>query len=130
MPMITLDSNKLPAEQLAVRTITTEIAVVENIKRFNSFAEFYPYYLSEHSNSTCRRLHFIGTTLVIFILALTIGRGAWMLLWALPLAGYTFAWVGHFFFEKNRPATFQHPFYSLLGDFVMYRDMILGRVPF
>jgi len=52
---------------------------VENVKRFNSFAEFYPYYLSEHSNSTCRRLHFIGTTLVILILALTIGRGAWML---------------------------------------------------
>jgi hypothetical protein len=130
MPLITLDSNKLPAEQLAARTISTEIAVVENIKRFNSFAEFYPYYLSEHSNSTCRRLHFIGTTLVIFIVALTIGRGAWMLLWVLPLAGYSFAWVGHFFFEKNRPATFQHPFYSLLGDFVMYRDMILGRVPF
>lgn len=130
MPLITLDSNKLPAEQLAVRTITTEIAVVENVKRFNSFAEFYPYYLSEHSNSTCRRMHFIGTTLVIFILALTIGRGAWMLLWALPVAGYSFAWVGHFFFERNRPATFQHPFYSLLGDFVMYRDMILGRVPF
>jgi hypothetical protein len=130
MPLITLDSNKLPAEQLAVRTITTEIAVVENLKRFNSFAEFYPYYLSEHSNSTCRRLHFIGTSLVIFILALTIGRGAWGLLIALPLAGYSFAWVGHFFFEKNRPATFQHPLYSLLGDFVMYRDMILGRVPF
>ncbi len=82
---------------------------MENVKRFNSFAEFYPYYLSEHSNSTCRRLHFIGTTLVILILTLTIGRGAWMLLWALPLAGYSFAWVGHFFFEKNRPATFQHP---------------------
>jgi hypothetical protein len=130
MPLITLDSNKLPAEQLAVRTITTEIAVVENIKRFNSFAEFYPYYLSEHSNSTCRRLHFVGTSLVIFILALTIGKGAWLLLIALPLAGYSFAWVGHFFFEKNRPATFQHPLYSLLGDFVMYRDMILGRVPF
>ena len=130
MPMITLDLNRLPAEQLGARTITTETAVVENIKRFNSFAEFYPYYLSEHSNSTCRRLHFIGTTLVIFILALTIGRGAWMLLWVLPVAGYSFAWIGHFFFEKNRPATFQHPFYSLLGDFVMYRDMILGRVPF
>jgi hypothetical protein len=53
-----------------------------------------------------------------------------MLLWAMPVAGYSFAWVGHFFFEKNRPATFQHPFYSLLGDFVMYRDMVLGRVPF
>jgi len=73
---------------------------VENVKRFNSFAEFYPYYLSEHA------------------------------LIALPIAGYSFAWIGHFFFEKNRPATFQHPFYSLLGDFVMYRDMILGKVPF
>jgi hypothetical protein len=109
---------------------TTEIAVVENIKRFNSFAAFYPYYLSEHRNSTCRRLHFVGTTLVIVILALTIAKGAWWLLLALPLAGYSFAWVGHFFFEKNRPATFQHPLYSLLGDFVMYRDMIVGRVPF
>ena len=130
MPVFTLDSNRLPAEQLAVRTITTEIAVVENIKQFNTFAEFYPYYLSEHANSTCRRLHFIGTTLVIFILAMTIAKGAWLLLLALPLAGYSFAWVGHFFFEKNRPATFQHPLYSLLGDFVMYRDMVLGRVPF
>jgi hypothetical protein len=130
MPLFTLDSNKLPAEQVAIRTITTEIAVVENIKQFNTFAEFYPYYLSEHANSTCRRLHFIGTTLVIFILAMTIAKGAWLLLLALPLAGYSFAWVGHFFFEKNRPATFQHPLYSLLGDFVMYRDMILGRVAF
>jgi hypothetical protein len=103
---------------------------VENIKRFNSFAEFYPYYLKEHGNSTCRRLHFIGTTLVIGLLAYTLGKGALGLLLAVPIAGYGFAWVGHFFFEKNRPATFQHPFYSLLGDFVMYRDMILGKVPF
>ena len=130
MPMITLDLNRLPAAQLVACAHTTEIAVVENIKRFNSFAAFYPYYLSEHRNSTCRRLHFVGTTLVIFILALTIAKGAWWLLLALPLAGYSFAWVGHFFFEKNRPATFQHPLYSLLGDFVMYRDMIVGRVPF
>lgn len=130
MPMITLDSNKLPAEQLVAGLNTTEIAVVENIKRFNSFAEFYPYYLSEHSDSTCRRLHFIGTTLVILILAVTISKGAWLMLLALPLAGYSFAWIGHFFFEKNRPATFQHPLYSLLGDFAMYRDMLLRRVPF
>ncbi len=88
---------------------------MENVKQFNSFAEFYPYYLREHGNSTCRRLHFIGTTLVIGILAYAIGRGSLGLLLALPIAGYSFAWVGHFFFEKNRPATFQHPFYSLLG---------------
>lgn len=103
---------------------------MEKTKHFSSFAEFYPYYLSEHGNSTSRRLHFIGTSLVIFILALAIGRGAWWLLLLLPIGGYGFAWVGHFFFEKNRPATFQHPFYSLLGDFAMYRDMILGKVPF
>jgi hypothetical protein len=103
---------------------------VGNTKQFNSFAEFYPYYLKEHGNSTCRRLHFIGTTLVIGLLAYVLGKGALGLLIAVPIAGYGFAWVGHFFFEKNRPATFQYPFYSLLGDFVMYRDMILGKVPF
>lgn len=127
---MTLDSNKLPAEHLLGGITTRGPAVVENVKKFNSFAEFYPYYLSEHGNSTCRRLHFIGTTLVIGIFAYAIGRGSLVLLLALPVAGYTFAWVGHFFFEKNRPATFQHPLYSLLGDFVMYRDMILGKVPF
>jgi hypothetical protein len=103
---------------------------VENIRRFNSFAEFYPYYLGEHSNSTCRRLHFIGTTLVIFILALSIGKGAWLMLWALPLAGYSFAWVGHFFFEKNRPATFTHPLYSFMGDWVMWKDILTGKIRF
>ena len=103
---------------------------MENIKQFNSFAEFYPYYLSEHNNSTCRRLHFIGTTLVIFILAMTIAKGAWLLLLAVPLAGYSFAWVGHFFFEKNRPATFKHPFYSFAGDWVMFKDILTGKIRF
>ena len=127
---MTLDSFRLPAEHLAIRTITAETPTVENTKHFNSFKDFYPYYLREHGNSTCRRLHFIGTTLVIVILAFVIGKGAWPWLLAVPVAGYGFAWVGHFFFEKNRPPTFQHPFYSLLGAFVMYRDMILGKVPF
>ncbi|WP_210643404.1 MULTISPECIES: DUF962 domain-containing protein [unclassified Pseudomonas] len=103
---------------------------MENTRRFNTFAEFYPYYLSEHSNSTCRRLHFAGTSLLILIFILALVAGSWWWLLALPVAGYGFAWVGHFFFEKNRPATFQYPFYSLLGDFVMYRDMMLGKVAF
>lgn len=98
--------------------------------RFTSFREFYPYYLQEHSNRTCRRLHFVGTSLVIAIIlsALMTGQYAW--LWAIPVAGYGFAWVGHYGFEKNRPATFKHPFYSLLGDFAMYRDICLGRIRF
>lgn len=96
--------------------------------QFRSFAEFYPYYLGEHSNPTCRRLHFVGTSLVIALLAYTIGSGKWFLLLAVPFCGYGFAWVGHFFFEKNRPATFSHPWYSLIGDFAMFRDILLGRI--
>ena len=103
---------------------------MESPRRFDNFAQFYPYYLNEHANPACRRLHFIGTTLVIALLAYALGSGNWLLLLAVPVAGYGFAWVGHFFFEKNRPATFQHPFYSLLGDFVMYRDMLRGKVSF
>nr|WP_062389707.1 MULTISPECIES: DUF962 domain-containing protein [Pseudomonas] len=103
---------------------------MDDVKNFERFADFYPYYLQEHRDSTCRRLHFIGTSLVILILATVVLSASWVWLWVLPLAGYTFAWVGHFFFEKNRPATFKHPFYSLLGDFVMYRDMLTGKVPF
>ncbi|ATP46234.1 DUF962 domain-containing protein [Pseudomonas kermanshahensis] len=96
--------------------------------QFRSFAEFYPYYLGEHSNPTCRRLHFVGTSLVIALLAYTIGSGKWLLLLAVPLFGYGFAWVGHFFFEKNRPATFTYPLYSLIGDFAMFRDILLGKI--
>lgn len=96
--------------------------------KFESFADFYPFYLDEHQNIICRRLHFIGTFLVIALLAWTAwsGEAFWMLL--VPLVGYGFAWVGHFVFEKNRPATFQHPFYSLLGDFVMFRDILSGKI--
>ncbi|MEM6576435.1 MAG: DUF962 domain-containing protein [Pseudomonadota bacterium] len=97
---------------------------------FSSFRDFYPFYLSEHSNAVCRRLHFVGTSLVLAIVVYALLTGNLWALLAIPLAGYGFAWVGHFFFEKNRPATFQHPWYSLLGDFVMYRDMLIGRVSF
>lgn len=95
---------------------------------FTSFKEFYPYYLSEHGNRTCRRLHVVGTTLVIAVVAATlITQNGWLLL-LLPLIGYGFAWVGHFFFEKNRPATFKNPFYSLWGDFVMWKDVLTGKI--
>lgn len=99
-------------------------------QRYTSFAEFYPYYLQEHSNSTCRKLHFAGTTLVLMIIAYVIATGTLSLLLALPLVGYGFAWVGHFFFEHNKPATFRYPRWSLMGDFVMFKDMLTGRVPF
>lgn len=94
---------------------------------FSSFKEFYPFYLSEHSDLRCRRLHFVGTLLVLVALVLGIVVSAWWYL-AMPLVGYGFAWVGHFAFEKNRPATFKHPLYSLLGDWVMFADILRGRV--
>ena len=96
--------------------------------RFASFREFYPYYLSEHRHPACRRLHFAGSTLVLLVVAVAIASGEARWLWLAPLAGYGFAWIGHFAFEKNRPATFRHPFYSLAGDWVMYWQVLRGRL--
>lgn len=96
---------------------------------FASFREFYPYYLQEHSDRRCRRLHFIGSSLVLVCVVLAITVSPWWLL-GMPLAGYGCAWIGHFVFEKNRPATFKHPLYSLIGDWVMYAQMLRGRVSF
>ena len=95
--------------------------------RFQTFSEFYSFYLSEHRDARCRRCHFLGTTLAIaaVVMALTVNPWFWL---AAPFLGYGFAWIGHFGFEKNRPATFQYPLYSFLGDWVMFRDMITGRV--
>ena len=103
---------------------------MENAAGFASFSQFYPYYLSEHADRTCRRLHFAGTSLVILTAITAFASGHLGLLWLLPVVGYGFAWVGHFYFEKNRPATFKYPFYSLAGDFVMYKDMWTGKIRF
>jgi hypothetical protein len=97
-------------------------------ERFTRFADFYPFYLAEHSNRTCRRLHFIGSLLVLNILALAFYTQQWLWLLAMPLAGYGFAWIGHFIYEKNRPATFQYPLYSFIGDWVMFKDMVTGKI--
>jgi hypothetical protein len=98
--------------------------------RFASFSEFYPFYLSEHANIVSRRLHFTGSSLVLGCLLAVVTTGdAWWLLGGL-LCGYGFAWVGHFFFERNRPATFSHPVYSFIGDWVMYKDILTGKIRF
>lgn len=94
---------------------------------FASFGEFYPYYLGEHRDATCRRLHVVGTGLVIATALAALLVAGWVAL-LIPLFGYGFAWVGHFRFEHNRPATFKHPLYSLMGDFVMFKDVLTGRI--
>lgn len=94
---------------------------------FRRFQDFYPYYLAEHRNTVCRVLHFVGSSLVLCVLAAAIISGnAWYLL-LMPIIGYGFAWVGHFIFEKNRPATFRYPLYSLAGDWVMFWDLLMAR---
>jgi len=96
--------------------------------KFNSFKEFYPFYLSEHSKKSTKILHMIGSILVIFILLYSINNQDWSKLYYLPITGYGFAWIGHFFFEKNKPSTFKYPIYSFIGDWVMLKDIIIGKV--
>lgn len=97
---------------------------------FHSFGEFYPFYLGEHSNRTCRRLHFVGSTLALVCFAVVLTTGSLQFLLYGLLCGYGFAWLGHFGFEKNKPASFKRPLYSFMGDWAMYRDIWLGRIPF
>lgn len=98
-------------------------------ERFRSFEAFYPHYIHEHSNQTCRRIHIVGTSLVIVAALLGLLVNAWWFL-AMPFVGYGFAWVGHFFFEKNRPATFQYPLWSLMGDWRMFFETVSGKRKF
>lgn len=102
--------------------------MTEQEQKFESFAEFYPHYLREHANANCRILHYLGSILVLILLYHALSSGQLVLLWLLPVVGYGFAWIGHFFIEKNRPATFTYPFYSLLGDWVMLKDFLTGQI--
>lgn len=97
---------------------------------FQSFNEFYPFYLEQHRDRVSRRLHFTGTALVTLLLLWFLLTFDWRILVLMPVAGYGFAWIGHFFFEKNKPATFEYPFYSLMGDWIMFRDILTGRIRF
>ncbi len=99
-------------------------------KKYSSLKEFYPYYLTEHQNPTSRVLHFIGTGLVLVVLVTAIAMAHYVWLAAIPVIGYGFAWVGHFFFEKNKPATFTYPFYSLASDFLLFFDLLRGKEKF
>ncbi|BCV41711.1 hypothetical protein AYI74_02675 [Shewanella algae] len=96
-------------------------------QKYNSFAEFYPFYLSQHSDPVCRGLHYLGSTLVLLILLFSLLSGQFVWLLALPVVGYGFAWIGHFGFEHNKPATFQYPVYSLMADWVMLAQFVGGK---
>lgn len=92
-------------------------------RRYKSFHDFYPFYLSQHSKPITRYFHFVGTSLSM-IVAIT---GGMKNIWMVPIVGYGFAWISHAFIEKNKPATFEYPIYSFRGDFLMWSEMIRGR---
>jgi hypothetical protein len=98
--------------------------------RIQTLKEFYPHYLTEHQNYTCRILHFTGTALLFLILFISLSTKNYSLLFAIPFVGYGFAWIGHFFFEKNKPATFKYPLYSLVSDFILFFDLLTGKEKF
>ncbi|MDO6617698.1 Mpo1-like protein [Pseudomonadota bacterium] len=93
-------------------------------KQYQDFKSFYPFYLSQHQNATCRRLHYLGSGLIVLLLLVTLVSQQWWQLLFIPVIGYGFAWIGHFVFEKNKPATFEYPLYSLLADWVMFAQML------
>ena len=99
-------------------------------KLYRMFSEFYPFYLSEHANRTSRRLHFIGTTIALVLVITAIVTQMWWLVAIAFVQGYAFAWVGHFFFEHNKPATFGYPWLSFLSDWFMWWEILTGKFRF
>ncbi len=97
---------------------------------YRTFAEFYPFYLREHANRTSRRLHFVGSSIAIALLVTAVVTQLWWLVLVALLEGYAFAWVGHFFFEHNKPATFKYPRLSFMGDWRLWWEIVTGRIPF
>ena len=95
---------------------------------FRNLEEFYPYYLKEHSNRTCRRLHFVGTSIGLGLFLIAVTTQTWWLLLAALVVGYGFAWVGHFYFEHNKPATFKYPWLSYKGDWKMWWQILTGKI--
>ncbi|MGH8430412.1 MAG: Mpo1-like protein [Solimonas sp.] len=97
---------------------------------YHCLQDFYSFYLGEHANRSCRRLHFVGSTLALLLLATALLTRTW---WLIPLGfvqGYAFAWVGHFYFEHNRPATFKYPWMSFVSDWKMWWQMLTGKIRF
>lgn len=99
----------------------------KSAERYHSFSEFWPFYVGEHSKPLTRRLHFIGTASLLPLLVLALFSSLYVL-FLLPLAGYGFAWCAHFYIEKNKPATFKYPLWSLLADFKMFYLMLTGKM--
>ncbi len=98
------------------------------MREYESFGAFWPFYLREHAQPMTRIWHYVGSTLAIAVLLFAVFSRNWWLLLAVPLAGYFFAWVSHAFVERNKPATFTYPFWSLIADYKMYGLFLMGKL--
>ena len=96
-------------------------------RAYRTFTDFYPFYLGEHLHPMCRRLHFVGTTIAAVLLLAALITQRWGLIAVALLEGYAFAWAGHYFFERNRPATFRYPLFSFMGDWRLWWDLLTGK---
>ena len=101
---------------------------MNNDEPFRTFSDFYPFYLSEHANRVSRRLHFFGTSIAAALVVTALVSRVWVLIPIAIIQGYAFAWVGHYFFEHNKPATFGHPGWSWLADQRMVGLMLAGKM--
>ena len=97
------------------------------MERYKTFKDFYPYYIEEHSKPKTKLLHFIGTSISLFFLVQLVRTFDPIYLIYALFSGYGFAWIAHFFIEKNKPATFTYPFYSFIGDHKMFLEILMGK---
>ena len=98
------------------------------MREHDSFSAFWPFYLREHAQPMTRVWHYVGSTLALIVLVTALLTQTWLLLLAVPVSGYFFAWVSHAFVERNKPATFTCPLWSLLADYKMYALFLTGRL--
>ena len=103
---------------------------MEAPERIKNYQEFYRFYLSEHNKRWTKIFHFIGILLVLTVIFYVVKSGKERFLWYCPIFGYGFAWFSHVVFEKNRPATFLYPFWSLISDFRLFFELLIGKQKF